>query len=90
MITLTGVRDNTVDSGDGNDTLNGGAGNDTLNGGSGADIMNGGVGNDTIFVDNIGDVVNEAVGEGSNDEVTTSMRSNCSPPLHLVTLLRSI
>ena len=50
----------------GNDTLIGGTGNDTLNGGAGIDTMTGGAGNDTYFVDNAKDVVNEAVGGGSD------------------------
>jgi len=53
--------------------INGNGGNDIINGRAGADTMNGGAGDDTIFVDNIGDVVVEAVGEGTNDRVATNI-----------------
>ena len=62
--TQTGTAGNdTLTGSAGNDTLIGLGGNDTLNGGAGADTMIGGVGNDTYFVDNVADVVTEAVGE---------------------------
>ncbi len=48
------------------DWLYGLAGNDTLNGGLGADTMVGGTGNDTYIVDNVGDVVTENSGEGTD------------------------
>jgi Ca2+-binding RTX toxin-like protein len=70
--TLNGYSgDDLLNGGTGNDTLNGGAGRDNLDGGVGADIMNGGTGDDFYSVDNVGDVVNEALGAGT-DQVTTS------------------
>ena len=57
----------------GNDALDGGAGNDTLDGRAGADIMSGGTGNDKYYVDNTGDVVNEAVGGGTLDLVYSTV-----------------
>jgi Ca2+-binding RTX toxin-like protein len=50
----------------GDDILNGLGGNDQLDGGIGADTMNGGIGNDIYFVENVGDVVNENSGEGTD------------------------
>jgi trimeric autotransporter adhesin len=48
----------------GNNRLIGGIGNDTLNGSVGRDALVGSTGNDTYIIDNIGDVVTEAVGAG--------------------------
>lgn len=46
------------------DVLFGGDGNDLLNGGRGADAMYGGLNDDLYYVDDIGDFVGEAVGQG--------------------------
>jgi Ca2+-binding RTX toxin-like protein len=48
----------------GDDSLYGGTGHDLLSGGAGADYMEGNDGNDAYIVDNVGDVVAEASGEG--------------------------
>ncbi|MDB5471670.1 MAG: hypothetical protein JWR84_3230 [Caulobacter sp.] len=56
----------------GDDQLNGGEGNDQLNGGAGADDMHGNNGNDSYTVDNAGDTVVEAAGEGT-DSVSSSV-----------------
>jgi Ca2+-binding RTX toxin-like protein len=48
----------------GDDSLYGGVGHDLLSGGSGADYMEGNDGNDAYIVDDAGDVVAEASGEG--------------------------
>jgi len=53
-----------LEGNEGNDTLVGGAGNDLLDGGTGADAMAGGLGDDAYIVDDVGDTISEAVGEG--------------------------
>jgi VCBS repeat-containing protein len=45
-------------------TITGLDGNDVLLGTAGDDVLAGGVGDDTYFVDNVGDVVSETVGQG--------------------------
>ncbi|MDO8386183.1 MAG: calcium-binding protein [Polaromonas sp.] len=55
-----------------NNILIGNAARNTLNGGAGADTMMGGGGDDTYYVDNTGDTVSEAQGEGI-DRVISSI-----------------
>ena len=57
--------------------LTGLSGNDALNGGAGGDWMLGGTGNDTYMVDNVGDVVTELDGEGTD---TIRRRLACRLP----------
>ena len=58
------------------------AGNDTLNGGAGADRMLGGLGHDTYVVDNVGDVVEESGGDGTDTvqaSISFSLPIACTP-----------
>lgn len=53
-----------IRAGDGDDLLFGGEGHDFVDGGRGADAMYGGTGNDVYFIDDLGDTVSEAGGDG--------------------------
>ncbi|HWK67965.1 MAG TPA: PQQ-dependent sugar dehydrogenase [Rhizobiaceae bacterium] len=69
-----------IDGGSGNDILYGGWGADRLNGGVGTDRMVGGLGNDTFYVDNVGDLVAEAPGQGL-DSIQASVNYTLAPGL---------
>ena len=65
-ITLTGSGTANASGNSFNNVLTGNGGNNVLNGSSGADTMVGHAGNDTYYVDNVGDVVTEALNEGTD------------------------
>jgi len=71
---------------EGKDTLSGGEGDDTLDGGSGADRMVGGAGSDTYLVDDAGDLIVEASGEGTYDLVTASVNYTLAVNVEALTL----
>jgi Ca2+-binding RTX toxin-like protein len=69
----------------GNDTLVGGAGRDILHGGLGEDLMLGGTDDDTYYVNEAGDVVSEAEGEGI-DLIVSSVTYNLSASVEISSL----
>ncbi len=69
-------------------TIVGNAGNNRIDGQGGADTMNGGFGNDTYIVDNVGDVVIELVGRGT-DKVITSVSHALTANAEIETLQTS-
>ena len=81
--------DNRITGGPGNDTLFGLAGNDTLDGGAGADTMTGGYGDDTFVVDDIGDVIIEFAGAGTDTVLTSLLNYTLANALDNLTFIGS-
>ncbi len=87
---ISGNGSNNVLSGrGGDDRLYGNGGNDDLRGGSGADEMDGGTGNDSYEVDDAGDRVIEAFGEGTADRVDASISYTLGDNVERLTLTGS-
>src|SRR5262245_10097693 len=76
----------TIAAAGGSDTITGGTGDDVIHGGPGADSMSGGLGNDIYFVDDPGDLVIEAPGEG-NDIIYASVGRTMGPNLDSIVLI---
>ncbi len=71
--TIDGLGGNDILTGNAaRDVIYGGAGNDIIDGGGGADVMSGGIGSDTFYIDDSGDIVIEAYGEGTDTAYTTA------------------
>ena len=69
--------------------ITGNAGNNIIDGGAGADTMIGGLGNDTYTVDNVGDVVTEVAG-GGTDVINSSVTFTLSTEVETLNLTGSL
>ena len=81
-----GAGDDWMFGGSGADILVGGSGDDTLNGGAGDDGMVGGLGDDHYHVNQLGDLVVEAPGEG-DDTITSSINFDLNSTPHVEDLI---
>jgi Ca2+-binding RTX toxin-like protein len=82
---LTGTANNNATGNTLANLLIGNSGNNTLNGLAGADSMQGGLGNDIYVIDDVGDVVTENTGEGT-DTVQSSITYVLSANIENLTL----
>src|SRR6185436_17336504 len=78
---------NTITGGSGNDTLYGGVGVDMLDGGAGLDTLYGGADNDTFMVDDVGDILVENVGEGTDTVKATASSYTLSDNVEKLTFV---
>ncbi|MDB9469060.1 phytase, partial [Dolichospermum circinale] len=84
-LTLTGTANINGTGNNNNNTITGNSGDNTLNGGTGKDTLIGGAGNDTYIIDNILDVVTEAL-NGGTDLIQSSVTYTLSDHVENLTL----
>ena len=73
----------------GSDTIDAGSGNDWLDGGSGADALSGGTGDDAYWIDDAGDQVIEAAGEGADKVFSSLFRTDLGSNVENLELIGS-
>jgi Ca2+-binding RTX toxin-like protein len=83
-----GFFDDTISGQGGDDLIYGFAGDDDLDGGLGGDMMLGGAGNDAYTVDDVGDIVKEVDGQGT-DTVRLAISYALGPNVENLTLVGS-